>query len=53
MSIEVAHIGGIEVEIVRKRIKNLHVGCYPPSGRVRVAAPEHVNAEAVVPREMV
>lgn len=37
----------MEVEIVRKRIKNLHVGCYPPSGRVRVAAPEHVNAEAI------
>jgi predicted metal-dependent hydrolase len=32
---------------VRKKIKNLHIGCYPPEGRVRVAAPDHVSAEAI------
>ncbi len=32
-------IRGISVEVVRKDIKNLHIGVYPPSGRVRVAAP--------------
>lgn len=32
-------IRGVPVEIVRKDIKNLHVGVYPPDGRVRVAAP--------------
>ena len=31
-------IRGIEVEIVRKDIKHLHLGVYPPEGRVRVAA---------------
>ena len=35
------------VEIVRKDIKNLHVGVYPPKGRVRVAAPLRVDDEAV------
>lgn len=35
------------MEVVRKRIKNLHLGVYPPSGRVRVAAPLHVTDEAV------
>ncbi|SRR5260221_3202810 len=35
------------VDVVRKNIKNLHLGVYPPSGRIRVAAPLHVNDEAV------
>ncbi len=40
-------IGGIAVEVVRKDIKNLHVGVYPPVGRVRVAAPLRLDDEAV------
>ena len=40
-------IGGIPVEVVRKDIKNLHVGVYPPGGRVRVAAPLRLNDDAV------
>ena len=47
MNTEVSQIGGIDVEIVRKKIKNLHIGCYPPEGRVRVAAPDGVSAEAI------
>lgn len=35
------------VEIVRKNIKNLHLGVYPPNGRVRVAAPLRVGDDAV------
>lgn len=40
-------VGGIAVEVVRKNIKNLHLGVYPPNGRVRVAAPLVVSDEAV------
>lgn len=40
-------IQGIRVEIVRKDIKNLHLGVYPPHGRVRVAAPLRVSDNAV------
>lgn len=40
-------VGGLRVEIVRKAIKNLHVGVYPPAGRVRVAAPLRLDDEAV------
>ncbi len=40
-------VSGIKVEVVRKDIKNLHLGVYPPHGRVRVAAPVVVNDEAV------
>lgn len=40
-------VSGIPVEIRRKAIKNLHVGVYPPHGKVRVAAPPHLDDEAV------
>lgn len=40
-------VSGIAVEVVRKDIKNLHLGVYPPNGRVRVAAPLVVSDEAV------
>ena len=40
-------IRGIPVDVVRKDIKNLHVGVYPPAGRVRVAAPLRLDDEAV------
>lgn len=40
-------VGGIEVDVVWKDIKNLHVGVYPPNGRVRVASPLGLDAEAV------
>ncbi len=40
-------VSGIAVDVVRKDIKNLHLGVYPPHGRVRVAAPLVVNDEAV------
>jgi hypothetical protein len=40
-------VNGLVVDVVRKDIKNLHLAVYPPSGRVRVAAPLRVDDEAV------
>jgi len=40
-------VGGVTVDVVRKAIKNLHLGVYPPHGRVRVAAPLAVSDDAV------
>src|SRR6266516_5432654 len=40
-------VSGTTIYIVRKAIKNLHLGVYPPHGRVRVAAPLAVSDEAV------
>ena len=37
----------ISVDVVRKDIKNMHLAVYPPTGRVRIAAPLNVNDEAV------
>jgi len=40
-------VGGLRIYVIRKPIKNLHVGVYPPNGRVRVAAPLAVSDDAV------
>ena len=40
-------VAGTPVEIVRKHVKNLHIGVYPPSGRVRVAAPLHFDDDTL------
>jgi len=40
-------VNGLVVDIVRKKIKNLHLAVYPPTGRIRVAAPLVVDDEAV------
>lgn len=40
-------VGGIDVEVLRKDIRNLHLGVYPPDGRVRVAAPLRTKDESV------
>jgi predicted metal-dependent hydrolase len=40
-------VEGIAVRVLRKDIKNLHLGVYPPNGRVRVAAPLAVSDDAV------
>lgn len=47
MSTELIEIAGLSVELVRKPIKNLHIGVYPPAGRVRVAAPPAISEDAV------
>lgn len=40
-------VRGIEVDVVYKDIKNLHIGVYPPVGRVRVAAPKRFDDDQV------
>ncbi len=39
-------VEGIEVEVVRKAIKNLHLAVHPPDGRVRIAVPRHIDDTA-------
>jgi len=40
-------ICNLMVETVRKDIKNIHLGVYPPNGRIRVAAPLKTSDESV------
>ena len=43
-------VAGINVDVVYKDIKNLHIGVYPPVGRVRVAAPHRLDDDTGAPR---
>jgi predicted metal-dependent hydrolase len=40
-------VAGIDVDVVYKDIKHLHIGVYPPLGRVRVAAPQRLDDDRV------
>lgn len=40
-------IAGLEIEIVYKAIKNMHISVYPPDGRIRVAAPSSTNEDTI------
>lgn len=40
-------LGDISVDVVRKTIKNVHLSVHPPSGRVRIAAPERMSLDTV------
>lgn len=40
-------VGGIQIDVFKKDIKNLHLAVYPPTGRVRIASPLNVNDEAI------
>jgi predicted metal-dependent hydrolase len=37
----------LNIEVVYKDIKHLHIGVYPPLGRVRVAAPDRLDEEQI------
>lgn len=40
-------IADVQIEIVKKNIKNLHLSVHPPYGRVRIAAPKTMSDEAI------
>ena len=40
-------LGDIGVDVVRKDIKNVHLSVHPPTGRVRIAAPERMTLDTV------
>ena len=40
-------LGDITVDVVLKDIKNVHLSVYPPVGRVRIAAPLHMNSDTI------
>lgn len=40
-------INDIVIDVVRKNIKNVHLAVYPPTGRVRIAAPLTMNEDAI------
>ena len=40
-------LGNIEIELIQKNIKNLHLSVLPPYGNVRISAPLHLSKETI------
>lgn len=40
-------LGDVAVEVVHKDIKHLHLSVHPPTGRVRIAAPERASLDTI------
>ena len=40
-------LGDIAVDVVQKDIKNVHLSVYPPTGRVRIAAPTRMSLDTI------
>jgi len=41
------NLGAIDVDVTLKKIKNIHLSVHPPTGRVRISAPSHMNLENI------
>lgn len=40
-------LGNISVDVVQKDIKNIHLSVYPPTGRVRISAPNRMDLDTI------
>ena len=40
-------VDNIEIQLIKKNIKNLHLSVLPPDGSVRISAPKELNDEAI------
>lgn len=45
--IDQIQLGDLSVDVERKDIKNIHLSVYPPDGRVRIAAPLHMDLDTI------
>ncbi len=41
------NISGVEIEVIKKTIKNMHLYVLPPDGRVRISAPKSIGDETI------
>jgi predicted metal-dependent hydrolase len=40
-------LGNLSIDVVHKDIQNVHLGVYPPSGRVRISAPLRMDIDTI------
>ncbi len=40
-------IANLEIDVIRKDIKNMHLAVYPPNGRIKISAPSIADEEVV------
>ena len=41
-------ISDVQIEIIKKDIKNMHLSVLPPDGKVRVSAPNNLSDESII-----
>lgn len=44
---EQMRLGTITVDVLKKEIRNIHLSVYPPTGRVRISAPERMDLDTI------
>lgn len=44
---ETLEIANVQIDVVRKDIKNMHLAVYPPNGRIRLAVPNRTDDEVL------
>lgn len=44
---ETVNLGSVQALVLRKRIKHMHLGVFPPEGAVRISAPEDVALDTI------
>ena len=44
---EILQIANVQIDVVRKDIKNMHLAVYPPLGRIRLAVPQNTDEEVL------
>src|SRR5574342_417044 len=47
MNTKQIEVGGVTVDVVFKKIKNIHLSVHPPTGRVRISAPRWVKLDTL------
>lgn len=45
--VETVNLGSVKAQVLRKRIKHMHLGVFPPEGVVRISAPEDVALDTI------
>jgi predicted metal-dependent hydrolase len=40
-------LGDLTVDVIKKDIKNVHLSVHPPTGRVRISAPTHMDLDTI------
>jgi predicted metal-dependent hydrolase len=47
MNTKQIEVGGMTVDVLFKNIKNIHLSVHPPTGRVRISAPERMKLDTI------
>jgi len=47
MTKEQLQIANLDIDVIRKDIQNMHLAVYPPTGRIRLAAPSRTEDEVI------